>query len=91
MTRKDMRPEPKVEAPKKQYPDKPNDKALSIADEKWREYHWRDGGYCRIIEPQWLLVGNTTTRVMDASGRTYVVPSVGHYGCYVIFDGMWLF
>jgi hypothetical protein len=55
-----------------------------LSDEIWREYQfWSDGEQItyRIQDPDRLVVGTTTHRVLDKQGVVHCVPNIGRYGC----------
>lgn len=54
--------------------------AKSLTTERWREYDF-SGRVYRINEPQALVVGETTHRVVDKDGTVHCVPAPGRHGC----------
>jgi hypothetical protein len=57
-------------------PERPKD----LTREQWREYDY-GGRVYRIEAPQWLYIGRTTHRVVDATGTVHCVPAPGEKGC----------
>jgi hypothetical protein len=56
--------------------------ARSLAGELWREYQYGNTTV-HIDNPQQLVVGNTTHRVLCEDGTVLIVPAVGQLGCTV--------
>jgi hypothetical protein len=60
--------------------------------EKWRKYEWMDGDreYEITFEKPKMVQfykGGTTHRVQSQDDIWYLVPSVGHMGCVISFEG----
>lgn len=51
-----------------------------ITAEAWREYDF-EGRIYKIVNPQSLVIGSTTHRVIDADGLVHCLPAPGFQGC----------